>query len=248
MFNMGNMNKSFMNRFFRQVDGMVWDMMSGRVGIRADDGILTLEINEDDAEQSQITLNLFDQFGVSLPAFAQSVAVDSISVGDLIYSSSSNKVLGWVVKKNERSFRLMKKDGTVSQWNPPKVNMLGFDSGVMVLRSLMNMLPGGQSGLGQLQQSIMPMMAMGMLGDGGADLADMLPIMLMTQTGAIGGADQTQAQNPMSGMAAMMMPMMMMKMMNGSKSGNPSNPGVDHIISSVTNTNKNSNGNGWFDR
>ena len=80
MFNM-NMNQNFMNRFFRQVDGLVWDMMTGSVGIKADDGILTLAIDKDNPEESQITLNLFDQFGAPLPAFAQSVPVDTISVG-----------------------------------------------------------------------------------------------------------------------------------------------------------------------
>lgn len=240
MFNM-NMNQNFMNRFFRQVDGLVWDMMTGSVGIKADDGILTLAIDKDNPEESQITLNLFDQFGAPLPAFAQSVPVDTISVGDLIYSSSSNKVLGWVVKKNEHSFRLMKKDGTVSQWNPPKVTMLGFDSGVMVLRSLMNMLPGGQSGLGQLQQSLLPMMACGMIGDG--DMDSMLPMMLMTMTGAGGisaGADGSSAPNPMNMMMPMMMAGMMKKMMGGSASSdNKQSP----IISAVT-----GNSPSWFDR
>lgn len=218
---MFEMNSSFMNRFFRPVDDMVWDMMSGRVGYQTDDGILTLEIDSDNAEQSQITLNPFDQFGVALPAFAQSIPVDSVGVGDLIYSSASSKVLGWVIKKTEKQFRIMKKDGTVSQWNPPKVQMLGFDSGVMVLRSLMNMMPGGQQGLGQLQASLMPMLAMGMLGDG-EEMSQMLPMLLMMQTG-VGGVDTAAASG---GMGNMMQMMMMSKMMGsmGSMGGGKLNP------------------------
>ena len=143
------------------------------------------------------------------------------------------------MNKDEHSFRLMKKDGTVSQWNPPKVTMLGFDSGVMVLRSLMNMLPGGQSGLGQLQQSLLPMMACGMIGDG--DMDSMLPMMLMTMTGAggISASADGSAPNPMNMMMPMMMAGMMKKMMGGSTSSdNKQSP----IIGAVTGKPS------WFDR
>jgi hypothetical protein len=213
------MNKAFIDRFFRSVDCCVWDLMSGKIGFKTKEGIITIELNDlnDDkteAVDAQVSVNPFDDFGMEIPAFAQSVPVDSINLGDMIFSSSTNKVLGWVVKKNEKSFKLMKEDGTRSDWVPPKVNMLGFDSGVMVLRSLMNMLPGGSTGLSSMQASLMPMMAMGMLGEGstGLDLKGMMPIMLMSQMG-LGTADATSA-NPM----ANMMPMLMMMQMMGGKS------------------------------
>jgi hypothetical protein len=65
-----------------------------------------------------------------------------------------------------------------------------------------------------MQASLMPMMAMGMLGEGstGLDLKGMMPIMLMSQMG-LGTADATSA-NPM----ANMMPMLMMMQMMGGKS------------------------------
>ena len=157
-------------------------------------------------------MNLFDEFGIAIPAFAQSVPVDSITLGDMIYSSSSNKVLGWVVKKNAKSFKLMKQDGTKTDWVPPKVNMLGFDSGVMVLRSLMNMLPGGSSGLTSMQSMLMPMMALGMMGEGANNnnMKNMLPVMLMSQMGGMASADTTNP-NPMTNMMPMIMMMQMMK-------------------------------------
>jgi hypothetical protein len=47
------LNKAFMNRFFRPVENVVWDMMSGKVGVKGKDGIITIEINnmsEDNTE------------------------------------------------------------------------------------------------------------------------------------------------------------------------------------------------------
>lgn len=221
-----NMNKAFIDRFFRPVDNMVWDLMSGKIGFKTREGIITIELNElnedkTDAANAQVSVNPFDDFGMEIPAFAQSVPVDSISLGDMIFSSSTNKVLGWVVKKNEKSLKLMKEDGTRSDWVPPKVNMLGFDSGVMVLRSLMNMLPGGSTGLSNMQASLMPMMAMGVLGEGstGLDLTAMMPIMLMSQMG-MGTIDSTSA-NPMANMMPMLM---MMQMMGGKSSGGKFSP------------------------
>ena len=93
-----NMNRKFMNRFFRPVDSVVWDMMSGNIGVKNDNGILTCslgELSEDGTEaiSPEINVNLFDQFGMSVPAFAQSVPVNTISLGDIIYSSSSDKII-----------------------------------------------------------------------------------------------------------------------------------------------------------
>lgn len=224
-----NMNKAFIDRFFRPVDKMVWDLMSGKIGFKTSEGIITIELGDlnadkTEAESAQVSVNPFDQFGMEVPAFAQSVAVDSINLGDMIFSSATNKVLGWVVKKNDKSFKLMKQDGTRSDWVPPKVQMLGFDSGVMVLRSLLNTLPGGSSGLGQMQSALMPMLAMGMLGEGstGFDLDNMMPIILMSQMGAAGTAD---AGNNMGNMMQMMMMAQMMKGGTGSKFSGSRNDG-----------------------
>lgn len=213
MFDM-NFNKGFMDRFFRPVDNVVWDMMSGQIGVKNQSGILTVdlgELNEDKTEalSPQVSINMFDQFGMPVPAFAQSIPVNTINLGDIIYSSSSNNVAGWVVKKSEKSFKLLKQDGTRSDWTPPKVNMLGFDSGVMVLRSLFSMLPNGQEGVNQMQGMLMPMMAMGMMGEGDDDgFKEMMPLLLMSQMGVNGmGANNNMFAN--------MMPMLMMSKMMG---------------------------------
>lgn len=214
----------FMDRLFRKADGVVWDLMSGRVGIATKDGIATLSGEGDDA---QIEINLIDQFGMSIPAFAQSTPIDAVKAGDIIFFGATDKP-GWVIEKKPATdagkqprFVLMKVDGTRSTWTPPKVSMLGMESGVMVLRSLLSMLPGGNAGLTGLQGSLMPLLMMGQMGgDSGMDMDKLLPIMLMGQMQAapVASADGTAvaAPNPMAQMLPMMM---MMGMMKGDKGG-----------------------------
>jgi hypothetical protein len=197
-----DLNRRFMNRLFRHVDNVVWDLMSGRVGFQTADGIVTIElgdVTDSEAPDAVVSVNLLDEFGISIPAFAQSVPTESITLGDLIFGATGP--LGWVVKKNEKSFRLMKPDGTRTDWHPPKTQMIGFESGVMVLRNLLNMFPNGAGDLGKFQGTMMPFLMMGMGGD--SDLKDMLPLMLMSQ--ATGG----------DGSSNMLQTMMMMKMMGG---------------------------------
>jgi len=213
----GGMGDKMMNRFFKRADNVVWDLMTGRIGVSTEEGIITLEGTGEDAT---VELNLMDAFGMAVPAFAQSTPTDKVDVGDLIYNNG--KIKGWVTtvntKKGEnddevfRSFTLITPSGTSSTWRPPKVAMLGFDSGVMVLRSLINMLPGGDTGLNSMQGMLMPML---MMGGGDMDMDSIMPMMLFSQLGASGeGGD---SGNMMGG--NMMQTMMLMQMMKGGKSG-----------------------------
>ena len=211
-----NTNK-LMDRFFRKVDNAVWDLMTGRIGVKTKDGIVTIE---GEGEDAVVSLNMIDQFGISVPAFAQNTARADVRIGDMIFGATGP--LGWVTGINEKSFNLLKADGTHTVWSPQKVQMFGFDPGVMVLRSLLNMLPGGSSGLSGFQGAMLPMLAM-MGDDSGNDsmLSQLMPMMLMSQMGMMGGtpaADGTTpvpAVNPM----AQMLPMMLMMKMMGGKGG-----------------------------
>lgn len=200
-------NSKLMDRFFRKVDNVVWDLMSGRVGIKTREGIVTIEGEGDDAA---VTLNLFEQFGIEVPAFAQNTPVAAVAVGDLIYGSKGP--LGWVVEKNEKSFKLIKEDGTKTSWTPPKVATFGFDSGVMVLRSLVNMLPGGNTALNGMQSVIMPMLMM----NEDLDLGSLMPMMMMGQFGNPAGTPEAAAsQNQMMQMMQMMMMTQLLKPKSG---------------------------------
>jgi len=208
---------AFMNRMFRQVDGVVWDLMTGKLGVQTDEGIITYEKDADG--EPQINLNLFDQFGVALPAFAQNTSKGGVVEGDLLVGSKD--ILGWVVEIKDKSFTLMKPSGTRTNWTPPKVNMLGaIDGGVMVLRSLMSMLPGGNAGLGQMQSFLLPML---MMGDGDIDLSKIMPMMLFSQMGGT-SSDPANA----GGMNNMMQAMMMVSLMKDKDSGG----GLKNIFSS----------------
>lgn len=225
-FNFPGANK-FMDRMFRKADGVVWDLMSGKIGVQSTEGIVTLEGEGDNA---RVNINLLDEFGVALPAFAQSTPVDQIAVGDIIYTGKRDTVrfvIGVVESKPAakttkastatvseiKKFRVMSVDGNITTWAPPKATILGFDSGVMVLRSLMSMLPNGNQGLSQMQGMLMPMLMMGG-GELDGDMEKMLPLMLMSQNGS-----------DTSGMGNMMQMFMMMKMFGGSKGSNPFNRG-----------------------
>ena len=208
MFNLGSMQQKMMDRFFRRVDNVVWDLMSGKIGIVTDDGIACLEGTGDDAE---VEINLMEQFGVALPAFAQKTAISEVKVGDLIIKGKN--MLGWITKvptAKRKSFQVLKPDGMSGNFNPPKVTMIGFGDvgGVMVLRSLINSLPGGN--LGNMQNLVMPLLMMG--GDMD-DMEELLPMILFNQMGFGGKEGDT------SGMGNMLQTMMMMKVMSGGKSG-----------------------------
>ena len=206
--NMFNSQK-LMDRFFRKVDNVCWDLSTGQIGLFTKEGIATIDGTGEDA---QISINPIDQMGMGVPAFAQNTSIADVKVGDLI--SVSNHLTGWVTKKTEKQVTLMKVDGTVSAWTPPKTKMLDFASGVMVVRSLGDMLGGGTKGTGALagiQSMLMPMMMMG----GEFDMDRMMPIILMSQMGSLTTADGETASNPMAGMAQMMPMMMMTQMMGG---------------------------------
>lgn len=224
--NFGGGADKFMERLFRKADNVVWDLMSGRIGVRTDEGIATIEGTGEDA---QININMFDEFGMSIPAFAQSTPLEAVNVGDIIYFGKTQKP-GWVVEKKapkevgkSSSFVLMKTDGTRSSWTPPKVSMLGLESGVMVLRSLINMLPGGQNGLAGMQGMLIPLMMSG----GDMDMDKMMPLMLMSQMGAqptVNPDGTTVPANPMMG-GNMMQMMLMMQMMKGDGMKSPFSSG-----------------------
>ncbi len=205
-----------MSRFFRKADGVVWDLMTGKIGVITDEGIATLDGTGEDAT---VNINLMDEFGMPLPAFAQSTPKGDVQIGDIIVRSDKNaRNIAWVVNKTEDGdkikFRLIKPNGEFANWNPPKVSLMGMDGGIMVLRSLMTMLPNGDKGLGQMQSMLLPMMMMSG-GDLGGDLEKMMPLMLMSQMNGAGG--------DAGGMGNMMQTMMLMKMMGGSNGGSPFN-------------------------
>lgn len=174
----------FMNRLFRRVGGLVWDLSTGKLGLKDENGIYTLETTaaaEGVAAEAQIVVNPFDAFGMDIPAFATSTKLEDVAVGDIIVGDS--KILGFVVDKKPASLVLLDKTGMRKQFNPPKVAVLGADNNVLVVKNLVS-VAGGEQGLAGLQGNLLPLMMMG----GDVDFESILPLMLFSQgNGAAAG-------------------------------------------------------------
>jgi hypothetical protein len=191
---------------FRRADGVVWDVMTGKIGIVTDEGIATLEGEGDDAV---VNINLVNDFGVAVPAYAQSTQQADVKVGDIIITGAKGNI-SWVIERKETDtgvkYKTMRPSGESGSWSPPKKTVMGFDTGVMVLRPLMSMT--GDGGMQNMQQTMMMMAMMSQGGNGGisANAFDkIMPLMLM------GGSN---AQNPMQ-------MMLMMQMMQGGLGNQP---------------------------
>lgn len=200
--------EKFMSRMFRRADGVCWDLTTGKTGVYTPDGIATLN---GEGESAFVDLNMFDQFSMEVPAFAQGTPIQDVALGDLIYFGSK-ETPGWVIGKEVKevdgvsitTFKLMKTTGQTTSWRAPRVQMLGAgDTNVMVLRSLTNMLPGGNTDLGGIQNGIMQMVQMQMLMGGESDGFDLEKIMPMILMGQMGGNNN------------MMNTMLMMQMLGG---------------------------------
>lgn len=101
-----------MDRLFRKADGVVWDAMTGGIGVVTSEGIVTCSGNGDEA---MISINPIESFALPVPAFAQSTPKNGVQVGDIIYRGPKADP-AWVVEKVDKpngdiSFKLLKANG-----------------------------------------------------------------------------------------------------------------------------------------
>lgn len=208
---LANISNKYMNRLFRKVDGLVWDLTSGATGIKKNDGIYTLSTITAPVAAApaagdvaavaavegeyQVNINPFDSFSVSIPAFAVQVPLEKVNPGDLIIGADGPA--GWVTKVRDRSLALMDANGLNKSYTPQKTAVLGAD-GVLVVQNLLS-LGGGEAGLAGLQNNILPLLALADNGLGGGDgaLDKILPLILFSQTQGGAGATGIASQLPM---------------------------------------------------
>lgn len=231
MFNSKDFSGKFLNRMFRKIDGLKWDLQSGSIGVvGTDSSIASLVTNNIPAVEASegvaavaastsynISVNPFDAFGMAIPAFATQVPFSAIREGDMIVGDKN--ILGWVVGKTAATLKLLDFNGMHKTYQPPKVQILGQD-GALVVQSLGGLF-GGDAGVGGFQSSLLPLLMM--KGGDGDGLDSILPLMLFSQmqtsnpsaaaTAATVGGNPALANNPMSAM----MPMLMMQAMSKSK-------------------------------
>jgi hypothetical protein len=236
-----------LNRMFRKIDGLNWDLQSGQVGVKTRDGSIATLIKTDTpavaavaasegvaavAAQAastdyNITVNPFSFFATPIPAFATQVPFDRISEGDLIVGET--EILGWVVAKTAKALKLLDFKGFQKTYQPPKVQILNQD-GALVVQSLTGLF-GGTAGLGGLQNSLLPLIMMS--GGETEGLESILPLVLFGQlqtanpaaaadAATVGGAPQL-AQNPI----ANLLPMLLLS--KSKKSGGKSGGAFDGI-------------------
>jgi hypothetical protein len=174
-------NQGITKRMFRKVEGLVWDIMSGKIGIQSKGGFVTLETSGEGTEVVyRVNENLIDVFGMPIPAFAINTPNADINIGDLIVGAKG--ILGFVVKKNAASLVILKEDGQQTVYTPVKTQVFGLD-GYMVVKSLTGLL--GTEGAAGLQGSLLPLLMLG--GDSGTDLDNILPLLLMQGQGQTQG-------------------------------------------------------------
>lgn len=174
---MSNIKTKFLNRMFRKIGDLVWDLSSGKLGIRSPQGIFTLDTSGD---APQVVVNPFDAFGFDIPAFALATKIEDIQVGDIVVGDT--KILGFVVDKTAASLTLLDQSGMKKNYTPPKVAVLDVGSNVLVVKNLFNLVGG--EGLAGLQGNLMPLLMLG----GDLDLDGILPFLLFSQTSGTGQA------------------------------------------------------------
>lgn len=208
------MMSKMMSSMFTEVSNVSYDLASGQVGIKTDAGLLTL------GKDGIIDQNPMDFFSMEVPAFALNTPIKDIKRGDILVSSgkayafvlengmteNTNKNATSADNMVERSsIEAMNFMGHITRFRPKKVNIMGNTGGVMVVKSLFNMMGANEQDGSFNMQSMLPLMMMMKSGDGKGDMKDMLlPLMLMggQQGGGLGG----------------MNPMMLMLMMGGENS------------------------------
>lgn len=216
---MSNLNTNkFMNRMFRRVGGVVWDITTGTIGLQTEQGIYSVSFSE--AGEASLNVNPIDGFGLAIPAFATQSTFDDVKQGDIIVGDQG--IIGWVTGKTESAYKVLDHNGHNKTYTAPKVAIMGT-SGVLVIRNLFS-LTGGATGAAGFAGNLLPLL---MLGGGDDKLEKMIPLLLMT--GGLGGATPAAgaAANPMASMLPMLMlmkdkggdskmdPMMMAMMMGG---------------------------------
>lgn len=191
-----------LDRMFKKVDNVVWDISTGSLSIVTDDGLLSFVAPTETNPNGSTSLNMMAEYaGIPIPAFAQSYDVDKVAVGDLIYNNGAP--MGWVIEnKSEGQFKIHTINGIITEWRSPNVTF-GITSGVLVLKSLISMTGGGEAFQGTSNNLMQMMMLSGMSGSDDR-MSKMIPMMLMS--GGLGGGKES---------AGGMNPMMMMMMMGG---------------------------------
>ena len=187
-FDFSKLSEKYMNSLMRPVNDAVWDVTNGSLAIVGkNDSLYSLDTSSKEEGLYGILQNDFAFITMPIPAFAQSVPVETVKIEDFIYDGQ--KPMGWVVKisksannssNNSLVFDVLRPSGTQSRWAPPKVQN-AFTSGqtVQVLRTMTSMFgSNADNKMSEIQQMLPMMMMMG--GNNANVMQQMLPMLMMT--------------------------------------------------------------------
>ena len=204
-----NLNSAnLMKDLFRREENVYWDLTTGLVGIRTKDGIFT-GLEEEDGNIA-IQQNVFEDFGMKLPAYSMKVKLSDVKVSDIVAGES---IVGFVEKVNESSLNIRKLNGQLTTgYRPPKVNVTIANGDVRVIRPLFSF--GAQEGgegnfLAGLQSN--PILMMMMMNDNTSEKSfdKIMPLLLM---GGLNGG-----QSPFGKDGNMLQMLLMLKMFGDNK-------------------------------
>lgn len=190
----GGLASSMLARQFRKIDGAVWDLSNpnGGVAIKRGDSIFSMvkidvPADGDTPATTEIIVqeNPIGSFGITIPAYAIAKPLAQVEVGDMIVKG--NNELAWVTKVNGASVSTIDSRGQNTRYSPSTVPLLGqTGQNVMVVTSLMGLFGGDAGKVSGFQGMLLPLLLSGE--DLGSGLDDILPFMLLSQAGGLGGA------------------------------------------------------------
>lgn len=209
--NPGKVLGSMKDNLFKKTDKVVWDILAGNVGVKTDDGIVTLKLSAANAPDAaaaaaaqtdannvvetgqiddfkyELTINPMEGLSVPVPAYAFRTPVGQLKPGDIILLDKGGVAffMGIGEKKGStnQSIRVLRPNGVSS--NVTIATNALLSTGVMAVKNLFN--PGG--GTGDTFQQMLPFLLM--FNDEGGDLGKILALMTMS------GGTQGLANFPM---------------------------------------------------
>lgn len=237
-----------MNKMFNtNVENVIYDLFTGRVGIKDGDTTYTFKRIEtelpkvDNLDPNKmasttktswsIEENSFETFTMPMKAFAIKTNIDDIKEGDIVLDSKG-LVSGCVIGLDLNSVTVLKTNQEEVKINPSTNVLLGGEKSLMVVKDIMNMagfkpMGGNSTSNGSMDfQQMLPLLMMANGDD--SSMEDMLPMLMMS-----GMTGEKSQQNPMQMMLMMQMmgkgdssmeDMLPLMMMGGAMGGEQQNP------------------------
>ena len=200
---------SLVESMFREVDDIVWDLQTGRLGILDGDVIYSFEKT---GNKSRITKNPIKELGVKVPAYAVATPIESLQPGDIVILDDGQ----WVfflsstpaTDDDEVTFKGLNYDTGRQTTVTAISNLLLGSKSLLAVKNfigseagnLSSMLPllmlqddGDGEGIGEVLGLMTLIQNQGTASkgkkaaNGAFDLNSMLPLLLMKKGGKMGG-------------------------------------------------------------